>query len=109
MSIKLTARHPIVTWMVDNAAHLRKRFELGHDGKTAHELEKGRLRRGWASNLARPFLVEAEKVCGGALATMACLWEDGIYVGFEGTSGEVIVADASHEKASGRQVGGPHR
>ena len=37
----LEAGHPIYPWMVEYAAVVLNRFEVGHDGKTAYERSKG--------------------------------------------------------------------
>ena len=34
-----------------------------------------------------------QKAVGGALAKMTCLWEDGVYLGLRGASGEIILGD----------------
>ena len=30
---------------------------------------------------------------GGALGKLTCMWEDGVYLGIRGTSGEIIIGD----------------
>ena len=89
---KLTPRHPIMTWMVENANYLLNRYEVGHDGKTAYERCKGKVAKVLGIEFGEAVLWKRRAV-GGALAKMTCLWEDGVYLGLKGASGEVIVAD----------------
>ena len=81
-----------MTWMVEIAAYLLHRYEVGHDGKTAYE----RCKRKAAKVLGIEFgeaVLWKRRAVGGALAKMTCLSEDGLYLGLKGASGEVIVAD----------------
>ena len=43
--VKIGARHSIVPWLVEYAAVLLNRFEVGRDGRTAFERSKGRKAR----------------------------------------------------------------
>jgi hypothetical protein len=90
--IKLTARHPIMTWITEYAAHLLNRFEVGHDGKTAYERCKGKQAKTLGIEFGESILWKRKPV-GGALAKAVCLWDDGIFLGVRGASGEVIVGD----------------
>ena len=67
---------------------------MGHDGKTPYErckAKRGKL----------PGLAFAEKILwrrrpvGGNLSKLTCLWEDGIFLGVKGSSGECIVGDGN--------------
>ena len=40
--VKLETRHPMIPWMIEHAAVLLNRFEVGRDGKTAFERNKGK-------------------------------------------------------------------
>ncbi len=42
MKIKLEAKHLITPWLVEYAALVLNRFEVGKDGKTPHERCKGK-------------------------------------------------------------------
>ncbi len=93
LGVSLVPGHAIWAWLVEHAAFLLNRGEVGHDGKTAYERCKGTRGR-------MPGLVFAEKVLwkrrpvGGALGKLSCLWEDGIFLGIKATSGEYIVGTA---------------
>ena len=68
------------------------RFEVGYDGKTAYERCKGKRAKTLGIEFGEAILWK-RKAVGGALAKMTCLWEDGVYLGCEGASGEIIVGD----------------
>jgi hypothetical protein len=86
------ARHPLMTWLTEYAGHLLNRFEVSHDGKTAYERLKGKSARALGIEFGESILWKRRPV-GGALAKATCLWEDGIFLGVRGASGEVIVGD----------------
>ena len=89
---KIDGEHGIWPWVVEYAAFLLNRGEVGHDGKTAYErckAKRGKL----------PGLEFGEKVLwrrkpvGNHLAKLTSLWEDGIFLGVKGSSGEFIVGN----------------
>ena len=41
-NIKIKSKHAVIPWIVEYAAHLLNRFEVGHDGRTAYERCKGK-------------------------------------------------------------------
>jgi hypothetical protein len=86
------ARHPLMPWIVEYAGHLLNRFEVSQDGKTAYERLKGKSARTLGIELGESVLWKRRPV-GGALAKATWLWEDGIFLGIRGASGEIIVAD----------------
>ena len=102
---KLPSDHNILTWLVEFAAVLVNRYEVGHDGKTPYE----RL-RGKQSNLLG--LEFGEKLhfrrtrSGGKLAKLDVAWQDGVFLGYRSTSGEVIVGtkDAVLRTRTGRRM-----
>ena len=90
--LKFTPRHPAMTWITEYASHLLNRFEVGHDGKTAYERCKGKKAKTLGIEFGEAILWKRQAI-GGALAKMSCLWEDGVYLGVRGASGEIVVGD----------------
>ena len=89
----METRHPAIPWITEHAAVLLNRFEVGHDGKTAYERNKGKNAKvlGMQFGEAIPW---KRRPVGGALGKLSCLWEDdGLYLGIRGQSGELIVSD----------------
>ena len=90
--VKLSTMHAVVPWMVEYAALLVNRFEVGHDGKTAFERCKGKKAKMLGIEFGEAVLWK-RKPAGGALGKLTCMWEDGVYLGVRGRSGEIIVGD----------------
>ena len=78
--VKIGARHSIVPWLVEYAAVLLNRFEVGRDGRTAFERSKGRKARTLGLEFGEAVLWKRKPV-GGSLTKLSCLWDDGIYLG----------------------------
>ncbi len=110
----MPGQHSIVAWLVEFAAVLVNRYEVGHDGKTPYERLRGRsskllgLEFGEMVNFRRTRL-------SGKLAKLECLQEHRIFLGYRSTSGEVIVGTgrASSEpgpsRGNRRSTGGRRR
>ena len=91
--IQIPHRHSVIPWVVEYAAFLLNRYEVGHDGKTAYERLKGKR----AKTLGIEFGEGVHwrmKQAKGALGKLDSLWSDGVYLGIKGKTGEIIVGDA---------------
>ena len=92
LEVKIDSGHSIWPWLMEHAAFLLNRGEVGHDGRTSFERCKGKHGR-------MPGMESGEKVLwrrkpvGGHLAKMTLLWEDGMFLGVKGSSGEYIIGD----------------
>ena len=82
------ALNTVVPWIVEYAAHLLNRFEVGHDGKTAYERSKGKTAKSMGIELGEAVLWK-RKPAGGALGKLTVLWNEGVYLGREGADGRV--------------------
>lgn len=82
--------HAALAWLVEFAAVLINRYEVGHDGKTPYE----RLRGKSSKLLGLEF---GEKVhfrrgrAPGKLAKLEVAWQDGVFLGYRSLSGEIII------------------
>ncbi len=92
--VSIGAKHSVVPWLVEYAAVLTNRFEVGKDGKTAFERNKGRAARTLGVEFGEAVLWKRKPV-GGALGKFSCMWDDGIYLGIRGSSGEIIIGTAA--------------
>ena len=92
--VKVGARHSVVPWLVEYAAVLLNRMEVGKDGKTAFERCKGRRARTLGIEFGEGVLWKRKPI-GGALGKFSCVWDDGVYLGLRGASGELIVSDVT--------------
>ena len=91
---KIGGNHAVWAWIAEYASYLLNRFEVGKDGKTAYERCKGKKAKVMGVEFGEGVLWKRRPI-GGHLGKLSCLWEDGIYLGMKGTTGEVIVGDAN--------------
>ena len=89
-AVQLHPRHPIFPWMAEYAAVLLNRLEISKDGKTSYERLKGKRAKVLGIEFGEKVLWRRRPI-GNALGKLSCMWEDGIYLGVKGTTGEIIV------------------
>ena len=69
------------------------RFEVGHDGATAYEACKGKKARSAGIEFGGAIMWRRTPT-GGALGKVSVMWNDGVFLGIKGKTGEYIVGDA---------------
>ena len=90
LGLAVPSNHNILAWLVEFAATLINRYEVGRDGKTPHERLRGKASRliglefGEKVNFRRTAI-------GGRLAKLDSLWSDGVFLGYRAASGEIVV------------------
>ena len=72
MPSKLETPHPAIPWITEHAAVLLNRFEVGHDGKTAYERNKGMKAKVLGMEFGEATLWKRPPV-GGAWSKLSCL------------------------------------
>jgi len=90
--VKLDAEHRIWPWLVEWIGWLMSRAEVGADGKTGYERCKGKIARLPGMEFGEGVMWKRRRQ-EGPLGKLSCMWEDGIYLGVKGTTGEMIVGD----------------
>ena len=88
--VQLDVGHAVWPWLVEYAGYLLTRCEVGHDGKTPYERLKGKKARLQGMEFGEGILWKRRRE-GGPLGKLTCMWEDGVYLGVKGGTGEVIV------------------
>ena len=90
--------HPVLTWLVEHAAILLNKYEVGHDGKTAHDRLTGKKATMFGLEFGAVVLFRRKPV-GDKLAKLECMWEHCIYLGHRAASVENIVGtkDSVHK------------
>jgi hypothetical protein len=79
----------VFTWLVRNAAASMNRYQVGSDGRTAHERLRGRrFRRDVAEFGESVLYIRAESVGKDKYNSR---WEEGVFLGVREESGEIIV------------------
>ena len=92
LGVGIPVGHPIWPWITEYSSFLLNRFEVGKDGKTAYERTKGKKANVYGVEFGEAALGK-QRPMGGGLGKLACLWQDGVYLGIKGSTGEFIVAD----------------
>ena len=90
LKTKVAGDHNIITWMVEFAAVLVNRYEVGRDGKTPYERLKGKNSKVLGLEFGEKLHFRRSRA-GGKLAKLDMAWSDGVFLGFRSQSGEVIV------------------
>ena len=77
--MRIPARHPVMPWLVEWAAVVLNRYEVGKDGRTAYERRKGTPAKTFGLEFGEAVLWK-RKPTGGHLGKLMCLWEDGAFL-----------------------------
>jgi len=80
--------HAIYSWMSEYSAFLLNRYEVSSDGKTSYERMKGKKSKQQGLEFGEGILFKKKRVNQPKSSTV---WEDGLYLGVKGMSGEMIV------------------
>jgi hypothetical protein len=89
-AVKIDPRMPIVTFLLEYAAYLMNRLEVGKDGKTAYERGRGKKATVLGIEFGEKLLYKVK--IKNKLEKINARWELGIFVGVRRRSGEVWVA-----------------
>lgn len=81
----------LVAWLVEYAAVLLNRYEVGHDGKTASERLRGKRSKVLGLEFGEKILWR-RVIKGDRSVKLDTVWEDGVYVGHRTCSGDSMVA-----------------
>ena len=85
----LSTTSPVLTWLVRHAGLLVTRFEVGIDGRTAHERNTGKRATGPRIEFGESVLFKLQYHT--RTNKMDVDWFDGVYLGVWGVSGEHIL------------------
>ena len=89
IGIRIEGKDNICTWLVRHAAASMNRYQVGSDGRTAHERLRGRkFRRDVAEIGESVMYIRAESVGKDKYNSR---WEEGVFIGVREESGELII------------------
>ena len=80
LNTKIPVGHRVLAWLVEYAAILVNRFEVGHDGRTPYERSKNKT----AKVLGLEFMEKVwwrRRPIGGAPGKLSSMWDEGVYLG----------------------------
>ena len=82
----------VIPWIMEHASYLLNRFEVSHDGRTAYERCKGKPARVPGIQFGEGILWRRKPI-GNALGKLSLVWQDGVFLGIKGRTGEFIIGD----------------
>ncbi len=86
---RISGEDNVFTWMVRHASAPINRYQMGEDGKTAHERLRGRKFRRDVTEFGESVMyIRAESVGKDKYNSR---WEEGVFLGIREESGEIIV------------------
>jgi hypothetical protein len=85
---KIPDGHAIFAWLSEYCAFLLNRHEVSADGKTSYERMKGKKSKQQGLEIGEGIMFKKKRVNQPKISSV---WEDGIYLGIKGMSGEIIV------------------
>ena len=90
LQVKFRPDDRMMIFLVEYAAHLLNRLEVGKDGKTAYERSRGKRATVMAVEFGERLLWRVRRA--GKQEKMNPRWDYGVFVGIRPESGEVLVA-----------------
>ena len=90
IGVKIKAEEKIVTFLAEYAAYLINKREIGKDGKTAYERNKGKKGEVLAVEFGEKLLWKVRPK--NKMEKLNARWEYGVFVGVKAVSGEIWVA-----------------
>ena len=90
LEVRVPSSHNILAWMVEFAATLVNRYEVGRDGRTPHERLRGKASRLIGLEFGERLNFRRTAV-GSRMAKLDSLWSDGVFLGYRAVSGEIVV------------------
>ena len=89
LGFKVDVRRALIAFMLEYAAHLLNRLEVGKDGKTAYERAKGKKAKVLGLEFGEKLMYKVK--AGTKMEKFRPRWGFGIFVGIRRRSGEVKV------------------
>ena len=81
-----------MTWLIEYVSLLLNRYEVGRDGRTAHERNKNKSSKLMGLDFGECVTWRRRPV-GSNLAKLAVLWDVGVYLDVKGSTGEIIIGN----------------
>ena len=99
---RVPSTHPVMTWLVEHAADILNKFQVGVDGRTAYERSRGKKYKGEMYHFGRKvFHMHPGKHSGGSMKSR---WSTGIFLGKMHKSDEAMVYTDDHKLVKARSI-----
>ena len=91
----LRSDHPLITWIVQHASGMQRRFKMGHDGRTPHERLVGRKVHTPVAELGECVWYMALRSSADRLAPLEDRYQEGYFMGLVDGKNEVYIASGN--------------
>lgn len=111
LGLKLSGKHPVMSWLVEHAADLLSRYQVGDDGRTGYERLKGKKCKQEMVEFGEKVHYRYNPKAKAKDEKLEVKWGEGFFLGKWWRTGEAVIG--SHEgilrAGTIRRVGGHRR
>ena len=111
LGLRLSGKHPVTAWLVEHAADVLSKYQVGDDGKTGYERWKGKPYRGEEIEFGEKIHYRENIKARPKQNKLEVRWGEGYYMGRWWRTGEAVVGTAAGILRAGtvRRVGAHRR
>ena len=111
LGVKLSGKHPVMSWLVEHAADLLSRYQVGDDGRTGYERLKGKKCKMEMVEFGEKVHYRFNPKSKPKEAKLEVKWGEGFFLGKWWRTGEAVIGtqDGILRAGSIRRVGGHRR
>ena len=111
LGLRLSGKHPVTAWLVEHAADLLSKYQVGNDGKTGYERWKGKPYRSEEIEFGEKVHYRLNLKAKSNREKLEVRWGEGFYLGRWWRTGEAIIGAAGGTLRAGtvRRVGAHRR
>ena len=111
LGLKLSGKHPITAWLVEHAADLLSKYQVGDDGRTGYERWKGKPFHGEEIEFGEKVHYRENLKARAKQNKLEIRWGEGFYLGRWWRTGEAVVGTIGGTFRAGtiRRVGAHRR
>ena len=111
LGVRLSGKHPVTAWLVEHAADLLSKYQIGDDGKTGYERWKGKRFQQEEVEFGEKIHYRENLKARAKQLKLEARWGEGFYLGRWWRTGEAIIGTASGILRGGsiRRVGAHRR
>ena len=111
LGLRLSGKHPVTAWLVEHAADLLSKYQVGDDGKTGYERWKGKRFQGEEIEFGEKIHYRENLKARAKQTKLEIRWGEGFYLGRWWRTGEAVIGRTEGILRAGtvRRVGGHRR
>ena len=111
LGLKVSGKHPVMAWLVEHAADVLSKNQVGGDGRTAYELLKGKKSQQETVEFGEKVHYRYNLKARSKDEKLEVKWGEGFFLGKWWRSGEAVIGtkDGILRAGTNRRVGGHRR